>query len=156
MNKQEKLQLLKTLGVKFNHNCNMVAGDVGLLNGFFISPSDSYYFIINGKMPLKDAEYIFNTYDNKIYKIRVGGGREDDKPIDCCESDKFTEFLKNQIEKLPFEEYVKNCNKYGEMKNNLKKENPDKFYINTYHIDTIEGLKIIVDYIKEHDIKTIW
>ena len=156
MNKLEKLQLLKTLGVKFNHNCNMVAGDVGLLNGFFIAPSDSYYFIINGKMPLKDAEYIFNTYDNNKYKVRVDGGCEDWKPIDKCENDKFNDFLQKELETLTSKEYFNNCEKYCKMKKELKKKHPEDFYVNTYHIDTIEGLKIIIDYIKEHNIKTIW
>lgn len=38
MNKQEKIEYLKTLGVNFNHKCNVVSDDKGLLNGFFIYP----------------------------------------------------------------------------------------------------------------------
>lgn len=157
MNKQEKIEYLKTLGVNFNHKCNVVSDDKGLLNGFFIYPSDTYYFVINGKFPLDSAEYIFNTYSNEKYHIRVDGGCEDWKPIDRCTSDEFENYIQSEIDK-DIKKFFKECktDKFDKYKNELINKDRSKFYIASYHIDTISGLKIVVDYIKENNIYTQW
>lgn len=126
-----------------------------VLNGF-ITYLSNYYIILNGQMPIKLAQELFNKYDNTKYKMRVNGSSENDSP----EKSNKTHF---ELEKFIHEEcdvrvegldsFVKKCKiKEGE----LLKKDYNNFFIPMYHIDTIKGLEVITKFIKENDIHSKW
>lgn len=149
-------EILKMLGVKVLKD-TLIRSDcvevVGCINGFFIYPYN-YYWIIKGKMPLKYAEILYK-YRNSL-GIRVEGGANNNKPLDWCTSDEYEEFCEDvtkQFKLMSIDEFSK---KLTEKKNELKENNLESFYISTYHIDDIKGLKKVVDIIRDNDIKTNW
>lgn len=157
MDLKEKLIYMKTLGIDFKKTkiLHCLSSNVGILNGFFIYPQ-SYYFVVNGKIPLSMAEHIFNSYDNKKYSIRVGGRNEYTKPIDTSTSDNYQNYLDEIFECHTMEYILSKNEEMKEKRMTLLETERDSFYIDQYHIDTLEGLKIVTDYIKENNIKTEW
>lgn len=146
--------VLKTLGVKILKNLP-ISRDVkiiGTINGFFIYPY-SYYWIVKGKMPLKYADEL---YKSRALEIRVAGGHRDNKPIEHCTSDKLEEYIEEQIELIDLIGFDAYLNNIRVKEQELMKDKLDSFYVETYHIDKLEGLKKVVDIIKEYDIQTEW
>lgn len=152
-----KKQILKLLGVSILESTPIYTREVdfvGCINGFFIF-SYSYYWVIKGKMPLK---YAIELYNYKDLEIRVDGGSKDNNPIDWCTSDRF----KKEYEKIT-EKYhlgILTINELSKEISTIKKKFIDKdldsCYIEMYHIDTTEGLRKVVEVIKENNIKTEW
>lgn len=146
--------VLETLGVKILKNLP-IREDVkiiGTINGFFIYPY-SYYWIVKGKMPLKYADELYKSRD---LEIRVAGGHKDNKPIECCTSDELEGYIEEQIgmvDLIGIDEYLNNTKVKREQ---LMKDKLDGFYVETYHIDKLEGLKKVVDTIKKYNIITEW
>lgn len=152
----DKKEILKMLGVKvlkdtlIRSNCVEV---VGCINGFFIYPYN-YYWIVKGKMPLRYADILYEYRDS--LGIRVEGGANSNKPLDWCTSDEYEEFceeLGKQFKLMSIDEFSE---KLAKKKKELKEANLENFYIRTYHIDDIKGLKKVVDIIRDNKIKTDW
>lgn len=147
--------VLKALGVRELNN-KPVHTDikiVGCINGFFIYPV-SYYWVVKGKMPLKYADELYKYSDD--LDIRVAGGANNNKPIDWCTSDEFEDYKAQQTEQfelIGMDKFVKNLETE---RKKLFAEKPESFYVEMYHIDNLEGLKKVVDIIKEFNIKTEW
>lgn len=127
--------------------------DIGCFNGFFIYPKSNYWVVI-GKMPLKYANELYKF--RSILSIRVAGGHNDNKPIDFCTSDEYEEFKQEQTGLLPLISFEDFSNRIKNKKEQLMNENIDKFYINKYHIDELQGLVKIIEVIKEYNIITNW
>jgi hypothetical protein len=160
MDYRDKLMYMKSLGINFNRHkpygedsCNK---NIGILNGFFIY-CRSYYYVVSGKIPFEMADYIFNNYNNDKFKIRVQGNAESYTPEKAKTCDEFEDYINNYTDT---HDIMKDVEGFGKVIENKKKELfntiPEKFYIEFYHIDTEEGLKIVVDYIKNNNIKTEW
>lgn len=148
-------KVLKELGVKIIRN-KPIKTDIrvlGCLNGFFIYPYN-YYWVVNGKMPIKYANVLYKYRDK--YGIRVDGGSNDNKPIEHCTSDEFEDFCNNMSSELSFMELGEWSKKLMSKKNELKDKDLNKFYVATYHIDDVKGLKKVVDIIRNNDIVTVW
>lgn len=96
----------------------------------------SYYAVINGKIPLKVANTIYKKYPNNPYGIRIDGGCIDYIPIEHAVDDKF----KKEVGKGNFEKRRKEL---------LKRKNKKK-YIEVYHIDSKEGLIILLSELKDY------
>ena len=160
MNKQDQLMYMKSLGIKFDRHLPYEERDgvknIGMCNGFFIY-CKSYYYIVSGKIPFEMANYIFKNYDNKKFQIRVQGNSEKSKPDEWKTSDEYKEYVQNYLDSHDimddFEGYAKIMK---DKKAELLENNSEEFYIEYYHIDTNEGLKVVIDYIKENNIRTIW
>lgn len=151
----EKRFILKQLGIKILDK-NPINSDLKLLgsiNGFFIYPQ-SYYWVLSGKMPFKFARQL---YDNKL-GIRTGGCTSDTNPEFWCTSEEYEEYILEQQDLLrkdliSSKEFASRLmNKQSE----LLKNNEDDMYIDMYHIDTLEGLKEIINIIKDNNLKTEW
>lgn len=146
--------ILKILGVGILKNISLGQDVkiVGIINGFIIYPY-SYYWIVQGKMPLKYADEL---YESRNLEIRVAGGHKDNKPIEYCTSDELEDYIEEQIKLIEltgFNEYLNNIKLKQEQ---LMKDKLDNFYVETYHIDKLEGLKKVVDIIRKYNIKTEW
>ena len=107
-----------------------------------INFSGSYYAVINGKIPLEVASIIYEKYPNNPYEIRVNGGCSDWNPEKYAVDDKYENVMDEIVKlNLPTNEYL------TKFKNARKSE--DK-YIQTYHIDTKEGLVILLTEMKDY------
>lgn len=147
--------VLKTLGVKILKNLP-ISQDVkiiGTINGFFIYPY-SYYWIIKGKMPLVYADELYEFRDS--LDIRVSGGANSNKPIEHCTSDKYEDYKDEQSKQFELIGITEFCNRIENKHKELLNDNIDSFYVETYHIDKLEGLKKVVDIIKKYNIQTEW
>lgn len=154
---KEEIKILELLGVNFPTHLPMPSQgrNYGILNGFFISKYN-YYWIVNGKFPIEHAKRIYKDY--KSLKIRVEGGCEDWKPEAYKTSDRYKKWSKIYFSKARKKE--KDFDKIETIMN-LKLEemylnHPEEFYIETYHIDTFEGLEIMIKYIKDNNLITMW
>ena len=127
---------------------------VGCLNGFFIFPYH-YYWVVRGKMPLKYADELYQYRD--VFGVRVNGGTNDNKPIDHCTSDEYDEYLQKMVKLIStFDNIEEMCAETQKKKQEMMDEDIDKFYVDMYHIDTNQGLKRVVDIIRNNNIKTEW
>ena len=104
------------------------------------------YAVVNGKIPLEVANIIYNKYKDNEYGIRVNGGANDVSPYDWAVDDKYVaKTLYNENERIS--EYVKRC--ATENKKFERRVDKNK-YINTYHIDTKEGLVIFLSELNDY------
>ena len=108
----------------------------------------TYYAVVEGKIPLEVANIIYYKYPNNPYEIRICGGSSDSKPIDYATDDKF-EIERNRLlfENISYSELEKRIKKAS---SNLKRRDNQNKYINTYHIDTKEGLLILLLELKDY------
>lgn len=96
---------------------------------------------INGKVPYDLAMCLFEKYPCKSFQIKVGGIGDFECP---CENFVDDVFIKESIRNLPsetIEERVQRLNKARYYLRNRKNENK---YIDTYRIDSKEGLVIFL------------
>lgn len=108
----------------------------------------SYYTIISGKFPLEVANIIYEKYPSNPYEIRVNGGSNAWNPNEHATDDIYKKELQEYIEQeLDVDEYSAKCRKAHE--NLLCRTNENK-YIDTYHIDTKEGLVILLLEMKDY------
>lgn len=127
---------------------------VGCLNGFFIFPYH-YYWVVRGKMPLKYANELYQYRD--AFGVRVDGGSNDNKPEEHCTSDEYKEYLQKTVESMStFNTLEEMRVETQKKKQEMMEKDIDKFYVDMYHIDTNQGLKKVVDIIRNNNIKTEW
>lgn len=130
-------------------------GEIYILNGF-IAYHYNYYLVVNGKMPLTQAELMFDKYDNDKVLIRVDGGCEDCTPESWATHDKIKDFSGN----IDFSLYMavegglaSIDEEFKQLKRDLLKSDRKNFYVETYHIDTEVGIKIISNVIKGENVE---
>ena len=158
MNNNEKKEVLEMLGVKILEQPPIYKSDkidfVGCINGFFIFPC-SYYWVVKGKMPFIQAEKL---YKHRDLEIRVAGGSKENKPEDWCTNEEF-EKVGRDVSKR-YSAKIIELNELMEesaiAKEKYIKSNLENSYVEMYHIDTIQGLRKVVEIIKDNNIKTEW
>lgn len=112
---------------------------IGLLNGFIFQRAWKYW-VVKGNMPLDVAEYIY--YNHKELEIRAAGDAGNPNPRDFAVDPIYKKYCREQY-------------KNGKNPDKTKKEyqyNPR--YIQMYHIDTEEGLKVFADTVKKFNVTT--
>ncbi|MBR5369964.1 MAG: hypothetical protein IK137_01525 [Bacilli bacterium] len=113
-----------------------------------IIEGDSYYAIVKGKVPLEVALIIYNKYPENQYGIRVEGGRDNYDPKEWAKDDEYQKeadsYPKGYTNHFEIEE------RYNSLQSNLKKRPDENKYIGTYHIDTKEGLIILLAEMKDY------
>lgn len=108
----------------------------------------SYYTVIHGKIPLEVANIIYEKYPNNPYAIRVDGGCDDWKPNEHATDDQYKKEIQEHIEcHLDANEYLEKCKK---SRRNMLRRKAENKYIDTYHIDTKEGLIILLTELKDY------
>lgn len=128
----------------------IMATIMGKCNNFIFIRS-TYYWIVEGHLPLEDANFLFDNYHD--LKIRVRGNHEDVKPIEWAFPRNYDEDLRKYINSLKDEHLNLSFREKLKVKHNELINNSDALFVTMYHIDTQEGLNLFVKYIKEHDIK---
>ena len=126
-------------GVKTGFRENRLGNkiDVYQIGPLTLHFSGSYYTVVEGKVPFSVAERIFDNYDNFKYRIRVGGGAEDWTPSAYVVDDKYLEDIRKGS-------FTGNMEEYHELRRELRKRDDAGKYIDTYHVDTLEGLIILI------------
>jgi hypothetical protein len=119
---------------------------IGKYNNFIFKRA-SYYWIAEGYMPLKNADYIYDKFRHLM--VRVNGNHENTKPIDWCQPKGFDKLIEE-----PFKDYfVRKLITVTEFEK-ICEEIKSKYdnFVKNYHIDTQEGLNMFVRVIKENNI----
>ncbi len=107
--------------------------------------------ILKGKIPFEVAQTIYNKYPNNPYSIRINNNNNDE-PINHVNNDDLKKILDNLLTK---ENNFKSL-LLKEWKNRLKDicdTNPYPLYIESYHIDTKEGLLIVLEELHNYYLK---
>jgi hypothetical protein len=135
------------LNVGIRNNLEVKTNYIGILNGFVFYRAWTYW-VVSGYLPLKYAKEIYLKY--KILNIRCAGHCGNPPPEEWCKPKNIHEQCKPIIDKFFNKEISEDeCNK-------LCKEIRTKGdqFIDTYHIDTQDGLNQIADIIKQNNITT--
>ncbi|MDD2181208.1 MAG: hypothetical protein PHW32_02435 [Bacilli bacterium] len=161
MNRLEFKNVMDVLGI--DNKVSNIKGrygsteDVHSWNDFKIYFYGSYYSVVEGKIPLEVAKIIYDKYPNNPYSIRVAGGADDNKPSDWAKSEEYNKFVNAAFE--VFKEDCNYFNKYKAVINNKKQKilekDPESLYIDMYHIDTKEGLLILITELQDYFIRKI-
>lgn len=115
---------------------------IGRLNGFVFKRAWNYW-IVEGAMPLKTAEYLYKNYSG--LGIRVAGDASNVEPIKYAEPLGFFKKVNVLMNKYKKHEITM---EQVEMEIQRIKDNSKRLYVMSYHIDTIDGLKVFADTIK--------
>ena len=158
MNISQLRNSMNVLG--FNDNVSTTTDKIGETtplynyNGIEIFFSGTYYTIVHGKILLEVAQKIYDKYPNNPYLIRVAGGSDDNKPIDWATSEEYEIFLKEAYEVSRYDEdFPKNFEKIIKAKKQeILLNNPESLYVDCYHIDTLEGLLILLTELQDYSI----
>jgi len=149
----EEKEILKLMGVKFPKRLPINTNKItGVLNGYYIT-KESYYWIVKGNIPYKYAK-MFEAKPK--LEMRVNGSGTD---VDHWCTHNFIEksitsywetHTLGMYSKENFEEYMgvsdeEHFSKYKE-----------EYYISFYHIDTLEGIKLIINTIKNNKLEMKW
>ena len=152
MNRLEFNEIINAVGI--NNPLSTTTGrygsseDVHYWNNLAIHFGGSYYTIVNGQIPLEVANIIYEKYPNNPFQIRVDGGCDDWIPFDHATNEKYEKDIQEYINQhLSADEYLAKCKN---ARRNLRRRNNDNKYIKTYHIDTKEGLLILLSEIKDY------
>ena len=152
MNRLEFNEVLKTLGINnpliSTKSRYGESEQVHFWQNIAIYFGGSYYTVVRGKVPLEVANIIYQKYPNNPYEIRVDGGCNDYVPNEHAVDDKYKREIQEHIEKEhTFDEYLENCKR---SRKNLLRRKSDNKYIETYHIDSKEGLVILLTELKDY------
>ncbi len=116
--------------------------------GLAIYFGGSYYTVVNGRIPLEVANIIYRKYPNNPFNIRVDGGSSDWTPVSRAVDEKYEKEIQEYIDmNLDVDDNLELCKKAIK---NLKRRKDDNKYLNTYHIDTKEGLLILLTEMKDY------
>lgn len=152
MNRLEFNEVLKVMGI--NNPLVTTSGrygtseDVHFWKDLAIYFGGSYYSVIRGKIPLEVANIISNKYPDNKYDIRVSGGGREWTPEKWAADDIYKEEIRRYLDEYSYsEEYKKKCE---ESRLNMLARPSEGKYIETYHIDTREGLIILLSEMKDY------
>lgn len=154
MNRQEADKIIELMGGKkcelpYNQGAVRIGiPQIYFYNGFCIYFSGTYYFIIKGNFPAKIAEKISEKAIE--LKIRIDGG--------CADWTVLSRLTHDRLKDIPFD--INNVDDFKRKRNEIEEDvlnnDYDNCYVETYHIDTVDGLKYVLDIIKENNITTEW
>lgn len=152
MNKFEFNEVIKAVAI---NNPSLVTGDrYGSdadeynLNGLTINFSGTYYAVVSGRIPLEVANIIYQKYPGNPYRIRVDGGCVDYNPNDAAIDDEYEVETNGYIAEKTEMEYL--FKKFAIAREKLNKRENNNKYLNTYHIDTKEGLLIFITEMQDY------
>lgn len=148
MNRLEFNEVMKAVGINnplsTTNGSNGTSEQVHYWQNIAIYFGGSYYAVIKGKVPLEVANIIYEKYPNNPYKIRVDGGCSDWIPIKHATDEKLEQDIRKYIDQNLSENEYKTARR-----NYLRRTNKNK-YVPTYHIDTKEGLVILLTEMKDY------
>lgn len=160
MNKIEFIKTLKLFGLNdafsYTKSKTREMEEVFLWKGLLINFSGTSYAIVRGKVPYEVAQRIYNKYPLNEYGIRIDGGYINSKPSEYVTDDQYKKEIDNHIkDHLDSEDFLSKCE---QSKNELLKRSNDEKYIDLYHVDTFEGLIILmtemIDYFNRKNNRT--
>ena len=143
MNSLELKVVMNILGISscgITNKTRTGTSDLYTWNGLNIRFGGTYYTMVSGKVPLEVAQRIYDKYPNNPFEIRVAGGHLDNKPLDYCSSDEYENFIKT-AEASNIDSYINNLR---EVKKAIVEKKPESLYIESYHIDSKEGVLILL------------
>lgn len=128
--------------------------DIRFVNGFSVYHSETYYWIICGIFPVHIAKEIQVKADELEIRLHGCNTNEDiDRWLTHPKLEAFQrEYIKGSTS-LELNEFVESCE---EIRDDCLKNDYDNCYVEYYHIDTLEGLKYVLDIIRKNDIHTTW
>lgn len=149
INQIEFDEVLKALNINNNINKN---GEYGTSKAIYFWNNITIYFemyeaVIRGKVPLEVANIIYEKYHNSHYGIRIDNGSSDYIPIEHAIDDQYKKEIQEYGQNLNTYEYLARCEN---SKINMLKRNNENKYIETYHIDSKEGLVILLTELKDY------
>lgn len=112
----------------------------------------NYYTVVNGRVPLELAKEIYNKYPNNIYLIRVDGKHETKEPTEFGSTSSDRERINAASSYNEVASIIKNAKKLEEKG---IYHDMDSRYINTYHIDTKEGLVVLITELQDYYAKKL-
>ena len=144
--------VLKGMGIDDSSSHTIIAKGnkekVDFWEGLKIYHNGTYYAVVKGRIPLEVANIIYAKYPNNPYGIRVEGGSYDYIPIEHAVDDEFMEETK-KAEKESHNFFELNT-KYKEAEKKLGARNNKNKYIKLYHVDTREGLIILLSELADY------
>ena len=156
MNRLEFKNVIDVLGI--NNKTSYIISQYGTVedvydwNGLEIYFYGHYYSIIKGKIPFEVAQKIYDKYPNNPPSIRIINGNNYYTPIDWVKNDDYDKFIPIIFKTLKKEK--QNYENISQVYKNIKQEvittYPNNFYIDTYHIDTKEGLLILLTELQDY------
>ena len=156
MNRLEFKNVIDVLGI--NNKTSYIISKYGTVediydwNGLEIYFYGHYYSIIKGKIPFEVAQKIYDKYPNNPPSIRIINGNNYYTPIDWVKNDDYDKFIPIIFKTLKKEK--QNYENISQVYKNIKQEvittYPNNFYIDTYHIDTKEGLLILLTELQDY------
>ncbi len=153
MNRLESNTVLEVLGI--NNRISSIEGksdvleDVYLWNDFTIYFYGSDYTIVRGKVPLEVAQRIYEKYPENPYGIRVEGGANSNIPLEWATSEEYENFINESLNELK-PDFDKLEKVIFARRTEIFQNNPQSLYIGTYHVDTKEGLLILLTELHDH------
>ena len=123
---------------------------IGILNGFLFTRSWKYWKC-QGKFPVEIASVIFHS--KHFRSVRAEGYSTSVDPVKIAHDPIYEKALRDLIDKIKNE--TLGINEYVEGKQKIVKDDKRQKYIYFYHIDTIDGLKTIADYIKTYNLQNM-
>lgn len=142
-----RLEYEKTINKIYEDNIIREIFNKGLVKE--IKFSGTYYAIVKGKIPLLVAHILFERYPDNEYGIRINGGSYDLIPIENATDDIYENTPKSNY--IPKNVDLKGYKYYIKKEKEKIKERPDKNkYIKMYHIDTKEGLVLLLEELKKY------
>lgn len=157
MNRLEFKEVLKAVGI--NNHILDITGETGFSeevhfwHNIAIYFSGSYYTIIRGRIPLEVANIICEKYPDNQYGIRVNGGCTNTIPRDYAKDDIFVKEMEEYLEQRY--DAVSLLEKSKKARERMLKRNDTKKFIDTYHIDSKEGLVILLIEIRDYYIRQL-
>lgn len=156
MNRIEFNEVMKAVGI--NNPLSTTNGRYGTSEqvhywqNMAINFGGSYYAIIHGKIPFEVANIIYEKYPGNPYEIRIDGGCSDYIPSEHVTDDKYKRDIQEYAEQdLDPKEFIAKCRN---ARRNLSRRKTENKYIDTYHIDTKEGLVILLTEMKDYYART--
>lgn len=152
MKRLEFNEVLNAVGI-YNPLTTMTGGygngeEVHIWQNLAIYFGGSYYAVVDGKVPLEVANIIYAKYPNNPYGIRINGGESDWDPREYARDDQYRREIQTYAEQyLDADQFLANCRR--SRRNLLRRKNENK-YIATYHVDTKEGLLILLLEMKDY------
>lgn len=127
--------------------------DIRFINGFCVYQGGKSYWVIKGKFPIKIAEIIDEKAD--LYGIRINGNYKDSfkRHISHKRLEDEIENYRKHSSSISIEDFTSKCT---EIEKDVLNNDYENCYTEFYHIDTLEGLKYVVDLIKSNNLITHW
>lgn len=148
MNRSEFDKTVKALGISIiADNYEIYDNNLGIEAKICFSTSLNGA-VISGIIPLEVANIIHEKYPGNQYGIRIDSECPDNIPSECATDDIYERKIQEYASKdLSPKEFLSKCNN---TRRNLKRRIDKNKYIKKYHIDTKEGLVILITEMRDY------